>query len=64
MFLIEHNLCSMYAGLTPFVVECESYHKVIELYADVRRMQIREAKKTKNGKRVIRRRASDDAGWW
>lgn len=60
MFLIEHNLCTMYTGLTPFVVECETYHKVITLYADVRRMQIREAKHTKNGKRVIRKPAGDD----
>ena len=63
MFLIEHNLCTMYAGLTPFVIECESFHNVIELYADVRRMQIREERQ-KNRKHVIRRRASDDAGWW
>lgn len=53
----------MYQGLTPFVIECESYHKVIMLYADVRRMQIREDRQ-KNRKHVIRRRASDDAGWW
>lgn len=60
MFLIEHNLCTMYAGLTPFTIECETYHNVIMLYADVRRMQIREAKKEKGGKRVIRRPAGDD----
>jgi hypothetical protein len=50
----------MYAGLTPFTLECETYHNVIMLYADVRRMQIREAKKEKGGKRVIRRPAGDD----
>lgn len=50
----------MYIGLTPFTIERESYCKVIELYADVRRMQISEAKKTKNGKRIIRRPAGDD----
>lgn len=60
LFLIEHNLCTTYGGLTPFVVESESYHNVINLYADVRRMQIREARQTKGGKRVIRKPAGDN----
>lgn len=66
LFLIEHNLCQLYGGLTPFVVQCESYHNVIMLYADVRRMQIREDRKPKgkDGKKIIRRHASDNAGWW
>lgn len=43
------------------MVECESFYQVISLYSDVRRMQIRENKPKRN---VIRKRASDDAGWW
>lgn len=61
MFMMVHNLCSIYKGLTPFEVEEKSYGSIIALYADVRRMQIREEKPKKD---VIRRRASDDAGWW
>ena len=61
LFLIVNNLCKEYIGLTPFVVECESYHNVIALYSDVRRMQIRE---NNRASKPIRKRASDDAGWW
>ena len=43
------------------MIESESFHDVISLYSDVRRMQIREERR-KN--QPIRRRASDDAGWW
>lgn len=45
-----------------------SFMEVIELYADLRRLQIRQEeeaeKRPKNKSNVIRRRASDDAGWW
>lgn len=43
------------------MVERESFYKIISLYSDVRRMQIRENKPKSD---VIRKRASDDAGWW
>lgn len=59
--MIEHNLCQLYGGLTPIGLDNQSFKEVIELYADVRRMQIRE--KAKENK-PIRRRAADDAGWW
>lgn len=61
LFLIVNNLCKEYTGLSPFDIECESFHKVIGLYSDVRRMQIRVNRQTN---KPIRRRASDDAGWW
>ena len=44
-------------------LEREPYKDVIALYADVRRMQIRTEHES-SGDRVIKRRASDDAGWW
>ncbi|MFQ9050050.1 MAG: hypothetical protein ACLR62_05810 [Coprococcus sp.] len=59
--MIINNLCVLYPGLNPLTLTKTSYHDVLVMYADVRRMQIREAQ-TKDKPR--RRRASDDAGWW
>lgn len=61
LFQMEDNLCMRYRGWTPIQVEQTSFDSIIDLYADIRRMQIRQDRK-KNG--PIRRRASDDAGWW
>lgn len=48
--------------MTPYDVEDKEYYKVIELYADVRRVQIKEKKRieTPEKDRVIRRPASDN----
>ena len=62
-----HNLCTTYQGLNPLQLEQESFHDVIELYARLRRWQIYEEKITtpdRTASGVLRRRASDDAGWW
>ena len=66
-FHIIHNLCSIYGGLDPLRIQEQSFHDVIMLYADLRRMQIhddkqRQANTTPGGIRKVR--ASDDAGWW
>jgi hypothetical protein len=45
--------------MTPFDVEETTYYKVIELFADLRSMQIREEKKN-DPDRVIKRPAGDD----
>lgn len=45
--------------MTPFDVENKAYYKVIELFADLRSMQIREEKKN-DPDRVIKRPAGDD----
>lgn len=58
---MEDNLCIRYNGLTPFEIEAKSFDSVIDLYADLRRMQIRQENKEN---KPIRRRASDNAGWW
>ena len=50
----------------------QSWDEVIELYTDVRRMQVREAEKKEkdNWKENLRqqgyevRRATDNSGWW
>ena len=48
--------------MTPYEVDEKPYGNVIELYADVRRMQLREKKEQKKNdpNRVIRRPAGDD----
>ena len=49
--------------MSPYDVEKRTYHDVIRLYADVRAMQIRDAKdndQQSNTTKVIRRRAGDD----
>ena len=61
LFLIVNNLCSLYQGINPIQIQREPYVDVIDLFSDVRRMQIRDSKKDK---KVIKRYASDDAGWW
>lgn len=53
----------------PIMMQNQSFTDVIELYADLRRLQIRqeeeqEKQKTKKKPNIIRRRASDNAGWW
>ena len=54
--------------MDPLLVQYASFFEVVELYADLRRMQIRQEQESagqKNNKsNMIRRRASDDAGWW
>ena len=63
--MIVHNLCTLYSGINPLLVENEPFHDIITLYSDVRRMQIRENRgQDPKGNKVVRRRASDDAGWW
>ena len=66
MFDLEHILATTYPGLTPFEIEQTPLFDVVDLFADLRRMQIRENEKRQeeNGEKIIRRRASDDAGWW
>lgn len=58
--------------LNPLELQKEAWDDVIELYTDVRKMQVREAEKKekdawkenlrKQGYEV--RRATDDSGWW
>nr|DAZ36953.1 MAG TPA: hypothetical protein [Caudoviricetes sp.] len=51
--------------MSPYDIEKRTYHDVLRLYADVRAMQIRDAKdndqqSNSNTTKVIRRRAGDD----
>lgn len=57
--MVVHQLCKEYPALSPYQLEEKSFCDVIRLYADVRRMQIRE-KKINDPDRVIRRPAGDD----
>ena len=63
--MINYQLCKEFTAFTPFMIEEKEFVEVINLYSDLRRLQIRENKKTKkdkhgNVKKVIRRPAGDN----
>lgn len=52
---MSHNLCKEYPALSPFEVDDMSYSDVIDLYSDIRTMQISDNKKSKKketGKKI------------
>lgn len=63
--MLEYNLCKEFPSLTPLSIEKEGFYDIIDLYIDLRGLQIREEtennKNTKkvNGKRLVRRPAGD-----
>lgn len=59
LFELGYQLCKEFPALTPYEVDRQPYCKVIELYSDIRTMQLREKKKN-DPNRVIRRPAGDD----
>ena len=59
LFVIEYNLAKEFPALSPFEIENRSFFEIIDLYSDVRKIQI-EVKKEENPNRVIRRPAGDD----
>ena len=61
LFSIEYSLTKEYPALSPFDIEDKSFFKVIDLFADTRRVQI-ETKKLSDPNRIIRRPAGD--GWF
>lgn len=59
MFELNYQLCKEFPALTPYEIDSKPFDKVIELYSDIRTMQLRE-KKQSDPNRVIRRPAGDD----
>lgn len=59
LFVIEYSLVKEYPALSPFDIDDTSFMKVIDLYSDTRKMQIRD-KKESDPNRVIIRPAGDD----
>ena len=63
--MLEYNLCKEFPSLTPLSIEKEGFYDIIDLYIDLRGLQILEEtethKNTKkvNGKRLVRRPAGD-----
>lgn len=59
---MNYQLCKEFPSFTPFDIECEKYHRVVGLYANVRKLQIRESEQIEQSKKpkVIRRPAGDD----
>lgn len=61
MFMIINNICITYQAVSPLELEDTPYEKVINLYTDLRKVQIR----MENAKgKPKRRKAADNAGWW
>ena len=60
--MLEYNLCKEFPSLTPLSIEKEGFYDIIDLYTDLRGLQIREETATKKikGKRLVRRPASDN----
>ena len=56
---MEHQISEQYPALSPLDIEKRPFLQIIDLYADCRRLQIRE-KKRNDPNRVIRRKAGDD----
>lgn len=57
--MISYQLCKEFQALSPFDVDVRPYVEVIKLYADVRKIQMRE-KRQKDPNRVFRKKAGDD----
>ena len=59
--MINHQLCKEYPALSPYDVDEKPYATVIDLYSDVRKMQLASEKNvTPQGNKIIRRKAGDD----
>lgn len=59
LFVLEYNLTKEFPALSPFDIEESAFEEIIELYADVRTVQIR-AEKENDPDRVIRRPAGNN----
>lgn len=59
LFSINHQICKEYPALSPYDVNDQKYGAVVQLYCDMRTLQIRQARAS-DPDRVIRRRAGDD----
>ena len=61
--MLNYQLCKEFPALTPYEVDEKPYHEVIELYSEVRTLQMNQEKRnpiTDNGTKIIRRKAGDD----
>ena len=41
LFMINHQLCKEYPALSPYDIDVKTYASVIDLYCDVRKIQIK-----------------------
>ena len=65
---MEYQLCKEFPALSPFDVEHKTYHEIVNLYARVRDLQIRQNRKeekqignmTAGGDTIIRVPAGDN----
>lgn len=58
---MSYQLCKEFPAFTPLIIERETYHKIVTLYANVRKLQIRNGDSDTTAQpKVIRRKAGDD----
>lgn len=61
LFMINHQLCKEYPALSPYDIDVKTYTSVIDLYCDVRKIQIKTKVNTDDkGEQIIRKKAGDD----
>jgi len=58
LFLINYQLCKEFPAFTPLTINDTAFFRIMNLYYDLRKMQIRESKKSE--KKVIRKPAGDN----
>lgn len=59
LFHINYQICKEFPALSPYDVDARTFIEVIDLFCDLRKLQIRQAAMN-DPDRVIRRPAGDD----
>lgn len=66
LYLVEYNLCKEFPVLCPLTLESEGFYTVMDMYIDLRNMQIKKSKEERKntkrvkGKTLVRRPARDN----
>lgn len=57
---MKYNLCKEFPALSPLQLDSTSFHRVIKLYADLRKRQIKEKQNYDpvTGERIVYRKAT------
>lgn len=64
LFMVNYQICKEFPAFTPFAIENTSFYEVLQLYIDLRTLQIRENDEldtnSSNDNKVIRVPAGDN----
>jgi hypothetical protein len=65
LFEMQMSLCERFPSITPLNLRREKARDVFAFFIRYIKYSKKHKKQTtKDGKKIIRRRASDNAGWW